>query len=103
MRREEKLLQVRDTLLRIFWGCVGIAFLSLALIGRDPHGHEVSLWRRAVVFAGGLFFLYVGLMYYLPKYRKQRAELDRFIEEAEREDEAERKANEPPQNSAEKL
>jgi hypothetical protein len=84
--------QFKDVPLRLFWFCVGIALLALGLVGKSPGGLRVSLWRRAAGIAGGFFFIYVSLMYYLPKYRKMREQLDEELEEAEREsDEVERK------------
>lgn len=95
----QRTYELKDTLLRLFWLCGGITLLALGLIGKGPDGLQVSLWRRAAVIAGGLFFIYVSLLYYLPKYRKMRKELDKDLDEIERElNEIEREKS-PPSNS----
>jgi hypothetical protein len=45
----------------------------------------LSYWGRSLAIAGGLFFTYCGAMYYFPKYRRRRKELDALLDEAERE------------------
>jgi hypothetical protein len=74
---------VQASLKRMFYICVGLVVLTIGLIGRIPYGSDLPLWRRALGIVGGLFFIYIGSMYYFPKYRKKRAELDRILDEAE--------------------
>ncbi|MGD1091400.1 MAG: hypothetical protein ABSB35_05320 [Bryobacteraceae bacterium] len=74
-------LQIGATLTRAVYVCVGLAAIAVGLIGRGVNSDELSLWRRAGMIAGGLFFVYCGSMYYFPRYRKMRAELDRVLDE----------------------
>jgi hypothetical protein len=63
----------------------------LGLTKTMPPSHPV--WRRIGALALGGFFIYLAVAYYLPKYRRQREELERDLDEAERElDEIERRA-----------
>jgi hypothetical protein len=77
--------QVGAALKRSVYVCIGLAFLAAGLTGWSANGGEVGLSRRAVGIGGGLFFVYCGSMYYFPKYRKRRAELNRLLDEADRE------------------
>jgi hypothetical protein len=78
-------IRFRETLLRLFGLCGGLGLVVLGLIGRNAAGDKVQLWRRGAVIAGGLFFLYCGSMYYWPKYRRVREQLDREWEQECRE------------------
>jgi len=71
---------------RLAYACVAIGLIALALFRRSIGGFPIPMWRRVLVLAGGLFFLYVATMYYFPKYRKRRAELDALLDEAEKEE-----------------
>jgi hypothetical protein len=62
---------------RILWICCGVLFIVLGLIGWSPGPTPLPLWRRAIGVAGGIFFIYVGSMYYFPKNRKRRDELNK--------------------------
>jgi hypothetical protein len=77
--------QVGPTLKRLFWICAGLALIVLGVLRQNINGEALALWRRLLVIAGGLFFLYCDSMYYFPKYRRRRGELDRVLDETERE------------------
>jgi hypothetical protein len=53
--------------------------------GWNPAGVVVAFWRRALANVAGLFLVYCGSMYYLPWNRRKRVELDRHLDETERE------------------
>jgi len=64
--------------------------------GKIPQHGAIPLWRRLAVAALGFFYIYIGLMYYLPKYRRQREELNQLLDETEREiDEREQRLRMP--------
>jgi sulfite exporter TauE/SafE len=68
---------------RSAYACLGIA-LSVLGISREMNDSDaVSASSHLMVIAGGLFFVYSGLSYYLPKNRRRRAELDALLTEAE--------------------
>src|SRR5262249_6283335 len=77
--------QIGPTLQRLFWLCCGIVLLAIALIGKGFDGAQIAPWRRLGTIIAGLGFTYIGLMYYLPKYRKQREELDKTLDDLETE------------------
>jgi hypothetical protein len=64
---------------RLLWVGIGVGFMLLAL-----WADYVSPLRRVMIMVCGLFFLYCGVMYYLPRYRRKREELDKLIDEWER-------------------
>ena len=76
---------VIGTLKRLLYVSVGIWLIGLGVLRQTIDGEPISGWRRALVIAGGSFFIYVGMMYYFPKYRRRRKELDALLDEAERE------------------
>jgi hypothetical protein len=71
------------TLRRFFWLSVGIVFIAIGLIGIGPAHAQLSPSRRVIAGVAGLFFVYCGSLYYLPKYRKRREELDKELDELE--------------------
>src|SRR4029077_13973434 len=75
----------KDTLLRMFLLCGGIAVVAVSLVGKSPYGLRLPLWWRATGMAMGFLLIYVSLIYYLPKYRKMREELSKELDEAEKE------------------
>jgi hypothetical protein len=77
--------KIGATLNRLFLICAGIAIAAFGILGRGVNGDKLVPWRRSLAIAGGLFFVYCGSMYYFPKGRQKRAELDRLLDEAERE------------------
>ncbi|HTA67364.1 MAG TPA: hypothetical protein VK776_03775 [Bryobacteraceae bacterium] len=77
--------QFRQRLTRLFSFCSGLVLITVGLIGCNTTGEQLPLLRRAVVIAGGTFFLYCGLSYYLPKHRKKREELHQQFDELEAE------------------
>ena len=84
--------QLRAYFLRTFWFFSGIALLVLGLIGKTREGLKASPWKRALVIAGALYFVYASLVHCLPKNRKLRQQMKRDLDEAEKElDEIERK------------
>jgi sulfite exporter TauE/SafE len=68
---------------RIAYACFGIGLSALGIFREMNDSDAVSASTHLVVIAGGLFFIYVGLLYYLPKNRRRRAELNSFLTEAE--------------------
>ena len=78
---------------RFTYACIGIAFIGLGIFRRSMDGSPIPQWRRLLVIAGGLFFLYVATMYYFPKYSRRRAELDALLDEAEKEERRRDKQN----------
>jgi hypothetical protein len=68
---------------RVASACIGIALVGLGIFRQNMNGHPIPMWRRVLVVAGGFFFLYIASMYYLPKNRRRRAELDALLGEAE--------------------
>ncbi len=45
----------------------------------------MPIWRASLVSLVGLFYVYVGMMYYFPSNLRKRKELDRLMDEAESE------------------
>lgn len=68
---------------RLTYGCIGLVLIGLAVFRQSINGLPTSVWRRLLGVAGGLFFLYGASMYYFPKNRRRRAELDTLLDEAE--------------------
>ena len=84
------------TLQRVFWILIGLALVALGVIGIPLH--PVSAWRRAIVVAGGLFFVYTNSMYYLPSNVKRREALSKELDELEKElDELEKDSSKSPE------
>ena len=75
-------ISCKSILLRLYSIGVGLTLLVIGILGRGASG-KLSVGRRSIVFVGSLFFLYCGLMYYFPKYRRKRRELDQLIRELE--------------------
>jgi hypothetical protein len=75
--------QVGATLKRLFWISAGLGFIAVGLFRERSNGEPLALWRRLLVIAVGLFLVYCGSMYYLPKHRKLRAEQDRMLNESD--------------------
>jgi hypothetical protein len=75
---------VNDAVKRIFYTLTGVALLCLLAVKRTmADGAPIGAWRLVVGIAAGFFFIYVGgVMYYLPKNRRERKELDDLIEES---------------------
>lgn len=71
---------------RVLYVVIGIGFVVFGTVGEDAHRTALPPSRRLVIIAGGLFFVYIGSMYYLPKNRRKRESLRRLLEEAEKED-----------------
>jgi hypothetical protein len=71
---------------RLFWFCIGLALIAIGVIGKRADGASIAPAGRAIGIAGGAFVVYVALMYYLPKHRRRRKELDALIEDSERQD-----------------
>ena len=83
--------QFRDVAFRLFWLCAGILLFVVGLTRTMPQPHPI--WRRLLALGGGGFFIYIASAYYFPRYRKQREELKRELDEGEREiEEIERRA-----------
>jgi hypothetical protein len=71
---------------RVVYACVGIGLIFLAVLRQTVNEHPIPSWKRLLVIAGGFFFLYIASMYYFPKNRHRRAELDALLDEAEAEE-----------------
>jgi len=81
---------------RLTYACVGVGLIGLAVFQWANHDSHVPVWRYVAGIAGGLFFVYVSLMYYLPKARQSRADLNAVLDEAEA---AERTSNTSPSSA----
>jgi hypothetical protein len=68
---------------RVVYAFVGIGFLGLGIFGKTIDGTLMPATRRILLIAGGLFFLYIASMYYFPKNRRRRAELNALLDKAE--------------------
>ena len=64
---------------RIVYGCIGVGLIALGLLRRAAGDAEFPVWGRLLILGGGLFFLYVASMYYLPKNRHKRAALEELL------------------------
>lgn len=68
---------------RVTYACVGIGLIGLGVLRRTNHDDQLPVWRCLLVVAGGLFFLYIALMYYFPEAERSRARLNAVFGEAE--------------------
>ncbi len=53
---------------------LGLFMIACGILVRSPWMSPVPSWRRVTGILGGAFFLYIGSMHYLPKYRRLRTE-----------------------------
>jgi Flp pilus assembly protein TadB len=74
-----------DTVKRWMYMVLGLGLVCLGTFMRTINGFPIEMWRRVAVIAGGLFFCYCGVMYYLPRHRRRREELNDLLDGAERE------------------
>jgi uncharacterized membrane protein YuzA (DUF378 family) len=85
------------TLKRLFYILLGLAAALLGSFHPTIQGHTMPTWRAALVVLVGLFYVYVGTMYYFPSNRRKRKELDRLMDDAESDiNEAESKTRHQP-------
>jgi uncharacterized membrane protein YuzA (DUF378 family) len=76
---------VRGTFTRLFYILIGLVSAWFGLFVHTVQGHSLPPWRRVLIVLVGVFWVYCGSLYYFPSNRRKRAELNRLLDEAERE------------------
>ncbi|MBV9302028.1 MAG: hypothetical protein JOY62_01940 [Acidobacteriaceae bacterium] len=69
---------------RVIYIAIGLVLIGLGAFTRTINGSQIQPWRRVLLISGGLFVFYCGVMYYLPRYRRRRQELNDFLNDAGR-------------------